>query len=99
MRNRQMISLWAYENGKKDNVIEKITRDGKTYIRINDYNKLRTLFGELLKEIQRIKSEGDFKAGQNLVETYGVKADQTMLAEVHERYKKLNIAQCRRRAE
>lgn len=92
MRNRQLISMWAYEKGKADNVIEKITRDGKTYIKINDYNKLRTLFGDLLKEIQRIKSEGDYKAGQNLVETYGVKADQSLLAEVHERYKKLNIA-------
>ncbi len=92
MRNRQLICLWSYENGKKDNVIEKITRDGKTYVRINDYEKLRTLFGNLLREIQRIKSEGDFEAGKNLVETYGVKADQALIAEVHQRYKNLNIA-------
>jgi len=92
MRNRQMISQWAFEKGQKDSVIVKIVRDGKTYFQINDYNKLRTLFGELLREIQRIKSEGDFKAGQNLVETYGVKADQDLIKEVHARYEKLNIA-------
>jgi dipeptidyl-peptidase III len=92
MRNRQMISQWAFEKGQKDAVIVKVVRDGKTYFRINDYNKLRVLFGELLKEIQRIKSEGDFKAGQNLVETYGVKADQDMIKEVHQRYEKLDIA-------
>jgi len=92
MRNRQLNASWAYEHGKKDNVIEKITRDGKTYFRINDYEKLRVLFGELLKEIQRIKSEGDFEAGKNLVETYGVKVDQELLKEVHKRYETLNIA-------
>jgi dipeptidyl-peptidase-3 len=92
MRNRQLIAAWAYERGKKDNVIEKISRSGKTYFKINDYNKLRKLFGDLLREIQRIKSEGDFKAGQNLVETYGVKADQELLKEVHSRYEKLGIA-------
>jgi dipeptidyl-peptidase-3 len=92
MRNRQMIAQWAFEHGKKDSVIVKTMRDGKTYFVINDYNKLRTLFGELLKEIQRVKSEGDFKAGQNLIETYGVKADQNLLKEVHSRYEKLNIA-------
>jgi dipeptidyl-peptidase-3 len=92
MRNRQLISKWALEKGAKDSVIVKVVRDGKTYFRINDYNKLRTLFGELLKEIQRIKSEGDFKAGQNLVETYGVKADQDLIKEVHARYEKLDIA-------
>ncbi|HKR04429.1 MAG TPA: dihydrofolate reductase, partial [Bacteroidia bacterium] len=92
MRNRQMISQWAFEKGQKDSVIVKIVRDGKTYFKINDYNKLRVLFGELLKEIQRIKSEGDFKAGQNLVENYGVKANQDLIKEVHARYEKLDIA-------
>ena len=92
MRNRQMIAQWAFEHGKKDSVIVKTVRDGKTNFVINDYNKLRTLFGELLKEIQRVKSEGDFKAGQNLIETYGVKVDQDLLKEVHARYEKLNIA-------
>ena len=92
MRNRQLVSAWAYEKGKAENVIEKITRDGKTYFRINDYNKLRELFGQLLREIQRIKSEGDYEAGKNLVENYGVKVDQALLKEVHQRYEKLNIA-------
>lgn len=92
MRNRQMNAAWAFEMGKKDKVIEKITRDGKTYFQINDYNKLRALFGQLLKEIQRIKSEGDFEAGKNLVETYGVKVDQALLKEVHQRFEKLSIA-------
>jgi dipeptidyl-peptidase-3 len=85
MRNRQLVSAWAMEKGQADKVIEKITRDGKTYFHINDYDKLRTLFGELLKEIQRIKSEGDFEAGQKLVETYGVKVDQELHKEVLER--------------
>jgi len=92
MRNRQMVASWAYEKGAKDNVIEKVVRDGKTYFVINDYAKLRTLFGELLRETQRIKSEGDFEAGKNLVENYGVKVDQDLLQEVHQRYEKLNIA-------
>ena len=92
MRNRQMIAAWVYAQGKPDNVIERFTRDGKTYFRINDYNRLRTLFGDLLREIQRIKSEGDYEAGKNLVETYGVKVDQSLLAEVHRRYAPLNIA-------
>ena len=92
MRNRQMVSSWAFEKGKENNVIEKITRAGKTYFIINDYNKLRDLFGQLLREIQRIKSEGDYEAGKNLVETYGVKVDQALLKEVHQRYEKLNIA-------
>ena len=85
MRNRQLVSAWAMEKGQADKVIEKITRDGKTYFHINDYDKLRELFGELLKEIQRIKSEGDFEAGQKLVETYGVKVDQELHKEVLER--------------
>ncbi len=92
MRNRQLISKWAYEKGLKDNVIEKKIKDGKTYFVINDYQKLRSLFGELLKEIQRITSEGDFKAAQNLVETYGVKIDKDLHKEVLERYNKLKIA-------
>lgn len=92
MRNRQLIAAWVYEHGQKDKVIEKTLRDAKTFFVINDYGKLRDLFGQLLREIQRIKSEGDFKAGQALVENYGVKADQALLKEVHARYEKLNIA-------
>lgn len=82
MRNRQWVSAWVYEKGKKDNVIEKIVRDGKTYFNITNYEKLHDLFGELLKETQRIKSEGDYKAAQNLVENYGVKVDQAIHKEV-----------------
>jgi len=85
MRNRQWVSAWAYEKGKPDNVIEKVTRDGKTYFNINDYGKLRELFGQLLRETQRIKSEGDYQAVQDLVEGYGVKVDQDIHAEVLER--------------
>ncbi len=85
MVNRQWVSSWVFEKGMADNVIEKVERDGKTYYNINDYMKLRTLFGELLKETQRIKSEGDFKAAQDLVEGYGVKVDQKLHAEVLER--------------
>ena len=92
MRNRQMNAAWVFEKGKKDNVIEKVAKDGKTYFKINDYNKLRDLFGQILKEIQRIKSEGDFKAGKDLVENYGVKVDQALLKEVHERMDKLKVA-------
>lgn len=91
MRNRQLNAKWAYEMGKADNVIEFVKRDGKTFVRVNDYDKLRTLFGQLLKEIQRIKSEGDFQAGKNLVETYGVQVDQALHAEVLERFEKLGI--------
>jgi len=91
MRNRQLIARWVYEKGKKDNVVEFVKKDGKTYVRINDYEKLRTLFGELLREIQRIKSEGDYNAGKNLVETYGVKVDPVLHAEVLKRFAKLNI--------
>lgn len=85
MRNRQLVAAWAMEKGSDDQVIEKISKDGKTYFKINDYNKLRDLFGALLKEIQRIKSEGDFQAGKALVETYGVKVDQEIHKEVLER--------------
>lgn len=92
MRNRQLISSWAFKQGEQKKVIEKVVRDGKAYLVINDYNELRKLFGDLLREIQRIKSEGDFEAGKNLVENFGVQVDQAMLKEVHERYEKLNIA-------
>ena len=91
MRNRQLNAKWVYEMGKKDNVIEFIKESGKTYVKINDYNKLRQLFGQLLREIQRIKSEGDYNAGKSLIENYGVKVDQALLKEVLERYSKLNI--------
>jgi dipeptidyl-peptidase-3 len=92
MRNRQLISLWAYEKGKQENIIEKKTKGGKTYFVINDYNKLRNLFGQLLREIQKIKSEGDYSAGKDLVEKYGVKVDEEIHKEMLARYKKLNIA-------
>ncbi|MCH2194655.1 dihydrofolate reductase [Kordia sp.] len=85
MVNRQWVSAWVFEKGAKDNVIEKVTRDGKTYYNINDYVKLRELFGELLRETQRIKSEGDFEAARALVEGYGVKVDQKIHAEVLKR--------------
>jgi len=92
MRNRQAISKWVYEKGKPENIIEKKVKDGKTYFVINDYDKLRNLFGQLLREIQRIKSEGDYEAGKNFIESYGVKVDQEIHKEVLERYKRLNIA-------
>jgi dipeptidyl-peptidase-3 len=91
MRNRALNAYWVYEKGKKDNVVEFIKKDGKTFVQVNDYDKLRVLFGELLKEIQRIKSEGDYNAGKNLVETYGVKVNPELHREVLERYAKLNI--------
>ncbi|WP_452601710.1 dipeptidyl-peptidase 3 family protein [Pontimicrobium sp. MEBiC06410] len=87
MRNRQWVSAWVFEKGQADNVIEKVTRDGKTYFNINDYDKLHELFGQLLRETQRIKSEGDYKAVEALVEGYGVKVDQKIHAEVLERNK------------
>jgi dipeptidyl-peptidase-3 len=92
MRNRQLVASWAFEKGANDQVVVKEVRDGKTYFVVKNYMKLRELFGQLLREIQRIKSEGDFNAGKNLVENYGVKVDQSLLAEVHTRYEKLNIA-------
>ena len=92
MRNRQLIARWALEKGKAEKVVELLKIDGKTYTRINDYVKLRKIFGTLLAEIQRIKSEGDFEAGKALVETYAVKIDHALHAEVLERFKKLNIA-------
>jgi len=91
MRNRALNAYWVYEKGKEENVVEFVKKGDKTYVQINDYNKLRILFGELLREIQRIKSEGDFEAGKNLVETYGVKVNQELHKEVLERYSKLNI--------
>ena len=91
MRNRQLICNWALEKGAENNVIERYKKDGKTFFRINDYGKLRELFGDLLRIIQRIKSEGDYEAGKQLVETYGVKVDKEIHAEVLERVKKLNI--------
>ncbi|MCB2377511.1 dihydrofolate reductase [Hymenobacter sp. BT635] len=92
MRNRQMVAKWAYEKGKKANVIEKVTKDGKTYFKVNDYQKLRGLFGQLLRELQRLTSEGDYAAAKNLIETYGVKVDPVLHKEVLARYAKLNIA-------
>ncbi|HLA56527.1 MAG TPA: hypothetical protein VK623_10525, partial [Flavobacterium sp.] len=92
MRNRQWVSAWVFEKGKKDNVIEKITRNGKTYFNITNYEKLHDLFGQLLRETQRIKSEGDFKAGKALVENYGVKVDQKLHKEILERNKQFKSA-------
>ncbi|MGC1472420.1 MAG: dihydrofolate reductase [Psychroserpens sp.] len=92
MVNRQWVSAWAYEQGMEDNVIEKVTRDGKTYFNITNYEKLHAIFGRLLKETQRIKSEGDFKAVEALVEGYGVKVDQAIHAEVLERNKQFTSA-------
>jgi len=89
MRNRQLNAAWAYQKGLANKVIERKQRDGKTYFVVNDYNALRDLFGLLLREIQRIKSEGDFKAGQALVETYGVKVDQALVAEVKKRFESI----------
>lgn len=91
MRNRQLNAMWVYEKGKKDNVIELVKENGKTYTKINDYNKLRDLFGQLLREIQRVKSEGDYEGGKNLIENYGVKVDQQLLKEVLARYAKLDV--------
>lgn len=85
MRNRMWVSSWVIEKGKEDGVIEKVQKDGKTYYDIKDYEKLRELFGELLRETQRIKSEGDYEAAKNLVENYGVKVDQEVHKEVLER--------------
>lgn len=92
MRNRQLIAKWAFEQGKADNVIELKKKEGKTYVVVNDYAKLRELFGKLLAEVQRIKSEGDFAAGKKLVEDYAVKVDPKLHAEVLKRYAALNLA-------
>ncbi len=92
MRNRQLIAKWVYEKGKADNVIELVKRDGKTFVKINDYGKMRQLIGQLLAEVQRIKSEGDYAAGAALVENYAVKVDPELHKEVLDRYAKLDIA-------
>jgi len=92
MRGRAMVAQWAYEKGKPENVIARVSRDGKTFFVINDYEKLRKLYGELLAEVQRITSEGDYEAAKNLIETYGVQVDQELHKEVLERYAKLNLA-------
>lgn len=91
MRNRQLIAKWVLEKGKKEKVMELVKRNGKTYLKINDYKKMRDLIGQLLAEIQRIKSEGDYKAGNELVQKYAVKIDPKLHKEVLERYSKLNI--------
>lgn len=92
MRNRQLIAAWVFEKGKANNVIEIKKRNGETFVVINDYEKLRTLFGQLLAVIQQIKSTGDYEGGKNIVESYAVKVNPTLHAEVLDRYKKLNLA-------
>ncbi len=92
MRNRKLIAEWALEHGRDNNVVELVKIDGKTYVKINDYKALRNLFGQLLAEIQRIKSEGDYAAGAALVEKYAVKVDPALHREVLDRYAKLSIA-------
>jgi len=92
MRGRALVAHWVYENGKAENVISREIKDGKTYFVINDYQKLRQLYGQLLAEIQRITSEGDYDAARDLVETYGVQIDQELHKEVLDRYSKLNLA-------
>jgi dipeptidyl-peptidase-3 len=92
MRNRQTIASWVYEQGKADNVVELKEKDGKKFIVVNDYEKLRDLFGQLLAEVQRIRSTGDFAAAHDLVEKYGVKVNQDIHKEVLERYATLKIA-------
>jgi dipeptidyl-peptidase-3 len=91
MQNRQLIALWCYEKGKAENVIEKKIKDGKTFFVINDYEKLRELFGDLLAEMQRIKSEGDYAAGREIVEKYAVNIDPELHKEIKERYETLNL--------
>ena len=92
MRNRQLVAKWAFEKGAADKVTELVKKDGKTYVKVNDYEKLRELFGQLLNEIQRIKSEGDFEAARQMVEAYAVKVDPELHKEVLARYEKLNLA-------
>ena len=92
MRNRQLVALWSYEQGLEENVIERVVRDGKTFFVVNDYEKLRVIFGRLLQEIQRIKSEGDFEAARDLVENYGTQVDEELHAEVLQRYASLDVA-------
>jgi dipeptidyl-peptidase-3 len=92
MRNRQLIARWVYEKGQPGNVVELREKDGKTYVVVNDYARLRTLFAQLLAEVQRIKSEGDYEAGKLLVETYGIKVDSALHAGILERYARLNLS-------
>ena len=92
MRNRHMICSWVYEQGRADKVIEKKIKEGKSYYIISDYRALRHIFGRLLREIQRIKSTGDYQAGKNLIEKYGIKVDPNLHKEVLERYSRLNRA-------
>ena len=91
MRNRKLICEWCYERGKADNVIEWVEQEGKRYVVVNDFEKLRALFGEMLREVQRIKSEGDYEAGRELVEKYAVTVDPALHAEVRDRYYALGI--------
>lgn len=91
MRDRALIARWCYEHGRADNVIEIVRIDGKTYVKINDYERLRGLFGDLLVEVQRIKSEGDYDAARSLVERYGVSVDRDLHEEILERYARLDI--------
>lgn len=92
MRNRALIARWVFEQGKDDKVVELVRRKGKTYVHINDYAALRTLFGKLLAEVQRIKSEGDYEAARRLVETYGVSIDPELHREVLARYERLHLS-------
>ena len=92
MRNRALIARWAYEHGKAQKVVELVKKKGKTYVKVNDYAALRTLFGQLLAEVQRIKSEGDFEAARRLVEDYGVKVDPELHREVLARYERLHLS-------
>lgn len=92
MRSRQLIAKWAFELGKENNVIELVEQDGKTYVKVNDYNALRSIFGTMLAEIQRVKSEGDYAKGKELIETYAVQVDPELHKEVLDRYAKLGIA-------
>jgi len=92
MRNRQMIAKWVFENGQAQKVIELVKKDGKSYFKINDFGMLRKLFGSLLQEVQRVISTGDYAAGKNLIETYGVKVDEQLHKEVKERFATLNAA-------
>lgn len=92
MRNRQLIARWALEQGREANVVEMVVREGKTYVRVNDYMQLRVLFGKLLAEVQRIKSEGDYEAARRLVEDYGVQVDPELHVEVLQRYERLHLA-------
>jgi dipeptidyl-peptidase-3 len=92
MRNRAAISYWVYEKGRGMRIVELVRRNGKSYVKINDYYGLRILFGELLSEIQRIKSEGDYEAGKEIIETFGIKVDPVLHKEILARYRKLNLA-------